>query len=179
MFYRFPLSLLYRANYKDNAWLFRDQNQQDLYAISTWITATVGGSEATRRRIYRQLLQEFSTTEMIPQQISQMITVYNKRICLLETAPVSQYSTDTELFLTAHPALLQDYRAALILWRRATNYILSFNSWDRLYVSLDIRRDVEAQALKEIGYKKEGEYYVLDLFDEFNILLRNSGVTPI
>ena len=179
MFYRFPLTWLYRADYKDNAWLFSGLNQQDLYRISGWISATVGGSEATRRRIHHQLLQEFSTTEKLLQPTSRMLTVYNQRICWIETAPISQSFAATELFLTAHPALLQDYRAALILWRRTTNYILSFATWNRLCVSLGIGRDIEAQALKKIGYKEEGEYYVFDLLDEFNILLRNSGVTPI
>ncbi len=183
MSYRFSLTQFYRADYKDKIWLFKRPDKRDLFAVSEWLSASVKGSEVWRRRMYKQLLQEFSTTAARSQQMSWMVTVSDKRVCWFEieeiVAPLSQHrfqSHEVQIHLTAPPELLRDNRAALILWRRVIRYVSSFDTragllipgvrfgfhiTPRIYVQLDVSRVAEARALEKLGFKGDGDWYVL------------------
>ena len=159
MSYRFPLTELYRADYNNNSWFFQRPDHRDLYAVSEWYADAVNGSEAWRRRMYRQLLQEFSITEKLPQRSGWMVTIANRRVGMLEVLEARH--TDIEVFLIAPSNLLVDEKAAFILWRRAINFLLVLQPWRRLRVHLDLSRDAEARALKKLGFAKDGDWYTL------------------
>jgi hypothetical protein len=149
-------------------WLFKRPNKRDLYAVSEWLTASVRGSEAWRRRMHKQLLQEFSTTAVLSQQMSWMVTVSGKRVCWFEieeiVPPLSQHrfqSHEVQIHLTAPPEFLRDNRAALILWRRVIKYVAPPFSWRRIHVHLDLSRVAEARALEQLGFEKKGDWYLL------------------
>jgi|GEM_PF-5582133 len=159
MDYRFPLIQLYRADYKNRAWYFNRPDERDLHAASEWITASVKGSEARRRRMYRGLLQEFSTTEGLVRPMSWMLTASSKRVCFFDAEAI--FLNEVQIHLTAPPNFLRDNKAALIIWRRVVNYLLSLDTWSHLWVELDITRTAEARALEKLGFEKKGDGYVL------------------
>ena len=167
MYYRFPLTQIYRADYKNKAWHFKRPDERDLHAASEWLAASVHGSEAWRRRMYKRLLQEFSTTEELVQPRSWMVTVSANRVCFFDVE--EGFLHEAQIHLTAPPNLLRDNRAALILWRRVTKYLLSLKNWRRLYIQLDVSRAAEGRALEKLGFQKEGDDHVLDLIPDRSV----------
>lgn len=169
MYYRFPLRQLYRADYKNKIWSFKRPDKRDLHAVSEWLAASVGRSEAWRRRMYKQLLQEFSTTAGRSRPMSWIVTASGNRVCWVDieeaAPPVSHrlHGGEAQIHLTAPPNLLRNNRAALILWRRALKYVLTLKNWQRLRVQLDAYREAEVRALEKLGFQKEGVDHVLDL----------------
>lgn len=159
MYYRFPLTQIYRADYNEKAWEFRAHNKRDLRAVSRWEKRSLKKSGSWRRDFYRELLREYSATAAISQHFSWMVTVKGKRILWIQIAETGSPATG-EIYLTGHPVPLNDAKAALILWRRAVNFLKSLRVWTAYKVKLDISRDPEAQALEKLGFIKDGEYYV-------------------
>jgi hypothetical protein len=159
MYYGFSLTELYRADYKNKVWHFKRPDERDLHAVSEWLAAFVHGSEAWRRRMHKRLLQEFSINAGTSQPMSWMLTASNNRVCFFDIEEGILH--EVRIHLTAPPNLLRDNKAALILWRRTVNYLLSLNTWSHLWVELDITRTAEARALEKLGFEKEGDCYSL------------------
>ena len=155
----FPLTQIYMADYKNKVWDFKRPDHRDLYAVSEWLAASLHGSDVWRRRMYKQLLQEFRITAAMPQQMSWIVTASNKRVCWFDIEEI--FGDEVTIHLTAPPNLLRDDRAALILWRRTLIYLLSLDTWSHFRVYLDISRVAEARALEKLGFKRDGDWYVL------------------
>ena len=86
--------------------------------------------------------------------MSWMAVAGKQRLFLLEIL------ISNEVFITAPPGLLNDYRSALFIWRRIIGHLQKLLPRQTVVINLHFSCVSEARTLEKLGLEKEGDWYV-------------------